>query len=124
MGQEWAFRLTANPVKRHTNKQTDGGVRCSRTYCCPAASAGFVSVLPQWGFEVIPVLKVRMLRSARWFLLVRTLRFARRNADGKVGKVTHRKAQFDGALRITDVELFRKSLVSGMGRGKAYGIIF
>ena len=36
--------------------------------------------------------------------------------------MTHRKAQFDGALRITDVELFRKSLLSGMGRGKAYGM--
>ena len=36
--------------------------------------------------------------------------------------MTHRKAQFDGVLRITDVELFRKSLLSGMGRGKAYGM--
>ena len=75
----------------------------------------------QWGFEVIPVENQEIadipLVTAR-----KDLSFSHRDSSGNIGKVTLRKAQFDGALRITDVELFRKALVNGMGRGKAYGM--
>lgn len=120
-GQEWAFRLAANPVKRHTNKQT-GKREVFPHVTAEQQQAWIRERAPQWGFEVIPTVEGQDIEECPMVSSRQDLAFARRNADGKVGKVTHRKAQFDGALRITDVELFRQSLLSGMGRGKAYGM--
>lgn len=120
-GQEWAFRLAANPVKRHTNKQT-GKREVFPHVTAEQQQAWIRERAPQWGFEVIPAVEGQDVEECPMVSSRQDLAFARRNAEGKVGKVTHRKAQFDGALRITDVELFRKSLLSGMGRGKAYGM--
>lgn len=120
-GQEWAFRLAANPVKRHTNKET--GKREVFPHVTAKQQRTWIRErAPQWGFEVIPTVEGQDIGECPMVSSRQDLAFARRDADGKVGKVTHRKAQFDGVLRITDVELFRKSLLSGMGRGKAYGM--
>ena len=35
--------------------------------------------------------------------------------------VTLRKAIFEGVLRVTDAELFTRTLTEGIGRAKAYG---
>lgn len=116
-GQEWGFRLTANPVKRQRGK----GDKILPHVTPAQQSAWLRERAQQWGFEVIPVENQEIadipLVTAR-----KDLSFSHRDSSGNIGKVTLRKAQFDGALRITDVELFRKALVNGMGRGKAYGM--
>ena len=75
----------------------------------------------QWGFEVIPV-ENQEIEDAPLVTARKNLSFSRRDSGGHLGRVALRKVQFDGVLRITDVELFRKALVNGMGRGKAYGM--
>ncbi|BAV87872.1 hypothetical protein RA11412_1573 [Rothia aeria] len=75
----------------------------------------------QWGFEIIPA-EGQELEDAPTVTGRHDLSFSRRDTGGHVGRVTLRKAQFDGALRITNVEQFREALVNGMGRGKAYGM--
>ncbi|MFC2763767.1 MAG: type I-E CRISPR-associated protein Cas6/Cse3/CasE [Rothia dentocariosa] len=116
-GQEWGFRLTANPVKRQRGK----GDKIFPHVTPAQQSAWLRERAQQWGFEVIPVENQEIadipLVTAR-----KDLSFSHRDSSGNIGKVTLRKAQFDGALRITDAELFRKALVNGMGRGKAYGM--
>ncbi|MFJ2620777.1 type I-E CRISPR-associated protein Cas6/Cse3/CasE [Glutamicibacter sp. NPDC087344] len=44
-------------------------------------------------------------------------RFKRKNST-----VTLHSTQFDGTLRVDDLQAFRAALVSGIGRGKAYGL--
>ena len=120
-GQEWAFRLAANPVKRLTNKQT--GKREVFPHVTVAQQQAWIREhAPKWGFEIIPSIEGQDIEECPVVSSRQDLAFARRNAEGKLGKVTHRKAQFEGVLRIIDVELFRRSLVQGMGRGKAYGM--
>ena len=116
-GQEWAFRLAANPVKRGK-----GTGNKAWPHVTPAQQSAWLRERArQWGFEIIPV-DGQDIEEAPNVTKRQDLSFARRGSDGKIGKITLRKAQFDGALRITDVELFRKALINGMGRGKAYGM--
>ncbi len=44
-----------------------------------------------------------------------------KKADDTRNKVTLRTATFEGELTVTDVDLFKKALVEGIGREKAYG---
>ena len=46
---------------------------------------------PQWGFEVIPGVEGQDVEECPMVSSRQDLTFAHRNADGKVGKVTHRK---------------------------------
>lgn len=55
-GQEWAFRLAANPVKRHTNKQT-GKREVFPHVTAEQQQAWIRERAPQWGFEVIPAVE-------------------------------------------------------------------
>ena len=115
-GQEWGFRLAANPVKRQ--------VKNGKTWphVTPAQQSAWLrGRAPQWGFEIIPV-EGQEIEDAPTVTRRQNLSFARRGSEGKIGTVALRKVQFDGALRITNVEQFRKALVNGMGRGKAYGM--
>ena len=115
-GQEWGFRLAANPVKRQ--------VKSGKTWphVTPVQQSAWLRErASQWGFEIIPA-EGQELEDAPTVTGRNDLSFSRRDTGGHVGRVTLRKAQFDGALRITNVEQFRKALVNGMGRGKAYGM--
>ncbi|WP_311162705.1 type I-E CRISPR-associated protein Cas6/Cse3/CasE [Rothia dentocariosa] len=115
-GQEWGFRLAANPVKR----QGESGK--TWPHVTPIQQSAWLRErAQQWGFEVIPV-ENQEIEDAPLVTALKNLSFSRRDSGGHLGRVTLRKVQFDGVLRITDVELFRKALVNGMGRGKAYGM--
>lgn len=43
------------------------------------------------------------------------------DADAQTRRVVLNTATFDGAVRITDSELARRTLLAGVGAGKAYG---
>ena len=121
VGQEWGFRLQANPVKREST---------------PPGSRG--KVLP----HVTPEQQINWLtqRSADFGFEIKEapqsltglavdvtnredLRFSRKDPrqGGRSAQVTLRKAQFDGVLKVTDAESLKSALIQGIGRGKAYG---
>jgi len=117
-GQSWAFRLMANPVKQAMVPGTRG--------------KRFAHVTPA---QQVAWLEERAERNG--FLIARTPEqvpavsvtsrskdsFGRRDPhqDGRQGKVTLVRVQFDGVLTVTDAEKFRTMLANGLGRGKAYG---
>ncbi|MGH3496002.1 MAG: type I-E CRISPR-associated protein Cas6/Cse3/CasE [Nocardioidaceae bacterium] len=108
-GQEWVFRLTANPV--HSRRNPDGGR--GKRY-------GHVTVAQQeewlrhrsadWGFNVLSgsVTSRRMLSFSRC-------------SGGDSRPVTLSVATFDGLLRVLDSDQFRSSLNAGVGKAKGYG---
>jgi CRISPR system Cascade subunit CasE len=110
--QIWQFRLCANPV-RSSLKEKDEDSNRGRVFAHvtqkqqkqwllnKAEACGFR--LEEDGFDVI---------HTRW------LKFYK---GSKNHQVTLRTAIFEGLLTITDVESFKESLISGIGRAKAYG---
>lgn len=117
--QTWAFRFTGNPVK----SLPTGGHKRGRVVPHVTAEqqiGWLVHKAPQWGFEIVQgeTEEHRVAVTSR-----EDQRFSRKNphAENRRSTVTLRQAQFDGILRITDAELFKKSLLTGMGKGKAYG---
>lgn len=107
-GQEWMFRLTANPVR---SQRVPGG-RGKRF--------GHVTVVQQeewlqsrgesWGVEVLTASVVDRRRLA-----------FNRQSDGQARTVTLDVATFDGSLRVANPDALRSALTAGVGRGKGYG---
>lgn len=112
-GDQWAFRLQANPV--HNARPADGTGRGKRlAHVTVAQQTGwFLRQAQRHGFRVpeggsgAPDLVVRSRR---------TQRFARRQ-----GTVTIASAVFEGRLLVEDPEALRAALVSGIGPAKGYG---
>lgn len=110
-GQEYAFRLNANPVKKSRDPEHEGKV------------LGHVTVRQQsqWlldraetnGFEIADGFngEPHLVVSNR----------AKKTFKRGDGTVTLSTAQFDGRLRITDPNAARKALSFGIGRAKGYG---
>ncbi len=118
-GQQWRFRLRANPVVRR--RDADG-----RIHTIPLTlnqAAGWVSSRSQeWGFAIATTSSDDEATPQVAISERSSLSFTRRSASAETGRqVTIASAQFDGHLKITDANLFRQSLVQGMGRAKAYG---
>jgi CRISPR system Cascade subunit CasE len=109
-GQQWGFRLTANPVQNLAVPGERGKRRGHVT----------VAYQQQWFLD----------RAARWGFTVeaaglavhsrRTLSFSRRS-DGTDRTVTVTVATYEGILTVTDPESLRRTLCHGVGRAKAYG---
>jgi CRISPR system Cascade subunit CasE len=113
VGDRWAFRLAANPVR---SIRTDGAAGRSQR-------VGHVTIAQQttWlldraersGFAVVATESGEpdvAIRSRRTWKFVR---------QGKT--VTLSTATFEGQLEITDVEAMRRSMTSGIGPAKGYG---
>lgn len=114
VGQEWAFRLAANPV---LNRSRGEGVRGQRV--------GHVTVAQQceWlerragthGFSLNAGASVVVTRRERPV-------FGRERAEGDGrDRVTINRTVFEGLLRVDDAALMRQTLVRGLGPSKAYG---
>ena len=107
-GQQWAFRLTANP------SFTDPA--------CSGKRLGNITVAQQeqwllrraegFGFEVCH-------HNDSVELLVRDRRVDKFNRGGRT--VTISKATYDGILRVVDAGRLREAMVTGIGHAKAYG---
>jgi CRISPR system Cascade subunit CasE len=116
-GQQWQFRLTANPVRSGRREgwadtKPVGHVTVKqqeRWLVDRAANAGFRLVprqgadLPDDDFDLAVI-----ERSVRRF----------RRGDSRVTIAT---ATFEGHLEITDAAALRRSLTFGIGRAKSYG---
>lgn len=115
-GQEWAFRLTANPVKSIPGPPGKRGKVVPHVTRAQQAQ-WLLQRSAQCGFEILPnsgFPEERQLTVTR----SEDLRF-RRAAGSR--PVSIRQAQFDGALRVTDEKRLRTVLVHGVGRARAYG---
>lgn len=104
-GQQWRFRLTANPVAVLPADGSRGKVvPLTMSGCLPwldarAAKAGF-----------------SVARDAVRVSRLDSLRFRRDRTQ-----VVLRQAQFDGALTVVDPVALRGALLNGIGRAKGYG---
>ncbi|WP_327651993.1 type I-E CRISPR-associated protein Cas6/Cse3/CasE [Micromonospora aurantiaca] len=112
-GQDWAFRLTANPV--HSGRKTADSKETQRFgrlreedqvnwLMSRAADRGFRVATQQDGRP-----NLRLHHS-------QTLNFKR-----GLTKVTLATVTYDGILQVADAEAFRRALRGGIGHGKAYG---
>ncbi|BCB82957.1 type I-E CRISPR-associated protein Cas6/Cse3/CasE [Phytohabitans suffuscus] len=112
-GQEWAFRLTANPT--HSGRKTAEAKETQRFgYLREPEQVGWLtSRAEKHGFAVATQQDGRP-----------NLRLHRRQTQSfkrGMGSVTLTTATYDGILRVTDAQAFRRTLVSGIGHAKAYG---
>lgn len=112
-GQDWAFRLTANPV--HSGRKTADSKETQRFgrlreadqvnwLLSRAADRGFRIAMQQDG---LPNLRLHHSQ---------TLNFKRGLANVTLVTVT-----YDGILQVADADVFRRALLGGIGHGKAYG---
>lgn len=118
IGQEWQFRLRANPVKTIFTPGKRGKVVPHVTVA--QQSVWLASKAADHGFrlggieEADPSLTRVTARQDQ--------RFSRTDPiQQRPGKVALRQAQFDGILTVTDAEKLRSAMIHGVGRGKAYG---
>lgn len=110
-GQEFAFRVTANPVHSVLQQRADSERPTTRTglRAPDAQLAWFMQRTAGWGFE--PTVDVRI-----------TARERHSFAKGSRGrKVTITTATFEGSLHVTDPAALTRALRSGIGPAKAYG---
>lgn len=112
-GQEWAFRLTANPT--HNGRKTAEAKETQRFGYLrePEQVRWLTSRAERHGFAVAtqrdggPNLRLHRRQ---------TQSFKRGMATVTLATVT-----YDGILQITDADAFRRTLVTGIGHAKAYG---
>jgi CRISPR system Cascade subunit CasE len=121
-GQEWRFRLRANPVYSNAGlirvNEFDGEDVRTRGKIVAHTT---VSMQRQWllkksmksGFEIVST------DDGSHIFDVTQSEINKFSRQGKV--VTIATAVFDGILEITDAKLFADTIKNGIGRAKAYG---
>ncbi len=105
-GQALIFRLRANPTRRDKATGKREGVLTEekqREWLARKGQSG--------GFEVLSV--------------TITYESFKRASHGHPGEdvkpMTHLAVRYDGVLRVTNPDAFRKTIVAGVGSGKAFG---
>lgn len=125
VGQQYAFALTANPVKSASTPTGRGKV-------VPLVGnagqlAWFMDRAPKWGIEpVYSKLDAGLDQTVGEIPLVNIgrnshLAFGKTEADGTRITVTQRHVNYSGYVKVTDTTALASALVQGVGRGKAYG---
>jgi len=108
-GQRWVFRLTANPVR--SVRDPDGGRGSVRAHVTVDQQETWLRDRAKgWGFDV-EAISVTGRRHASFG----------RHTGGTSNQVTVATATYDGVLAVTDADLLRVAMTSGVGRAKAYG---
>lgn len=138
-GQKYRFRLCANPVHCSKSNVTlkngkEGRGKIVAHVTQDQQCQWLIDKAPKCGFALD--LGDKMTKTTKkegqfiehevWthpsFDVVHTTwKTFNRKADDIKNKVTLRTATFEGELTVTDVEAFKKVLVEGIGREKAYG---
>jgi CRISPR system Cascade subunit CasE len=110
-GQEWRFRLRANPVHSVRGEDPLGRGKIY-AHITPERQKKWLSDrADSLGFSVV---------DERFDIVHREWKKFRKYKDGG-RRIAINFVTFEGLLRITDVDLFREALVGGIGRAKAYG---
>ena len=117
-GQQWAFRLAANPSYSASRGPGTRGKRFGHV-TVEQQRQWLVARAPGYGFAPVDdegadasVVVVRRERPV----------FGRENPTRRArDRVTINRTVYEGVLRVTDAEALRRALVAGIGRSKAYG---
>ena len=109
----WHFRLTANPTKHAPGNASAG----QRGKVMPHITAEhqqrwLMEKAPQHGFSL--TVGEFLAVQEQWYQF-------RKYLDGG-RSVSLLGVTFEGMLTVTDADMFRRALVEGIGRGKAYGM--
>ncbi|WP_029067695.1 type I-E CRISPR-associated protein Cas6/Cse3/CasE [Jonesia quinghaiensis] len=120
-GQQWAFRLMANPT--HTIASGNGKRGKRVAHVTPTHQLAWLEHKAEaHGFTLHPLTSATQpgetnpLEASALITKVTDWRFARQRKT-----VTLKAVQFDGALEITDPDTFKQTLTNGIGSAKAYG---
>lgn len=103
-GASVRYRIVANPTKRWGNSAPDPAlVGKLHTHRGPAAAGWWTDRAPVAGLNV---------RSVDW-----------RPLDDTVvnGRARHARAQFDGTATVTNADVLREAVQTGIGRSQSYG---
>lgn len=109
-GQQWRFRLTANPTKASPLKDNEKRGKCYAHITPEAQKQWLLRKAEHCGFSL----------QENDFVITESKRrvFYKQNLI----KITVCSATFEGILKVTDAETFRSTLTNGIGREKAYGM--
>lgn len=111
-GQEWAFRLTANPT--HSGRRTPGGQTQRFGHVTVAQQEQWLtSRAGRCGFEV----RRNSIDALELAVSERSQRTFQRRGE----TVTISMATYEGRLLIREPDALRTALTHGIGRAKAYG---
>lgn len=108
-GSKWRFRLVANPTESKISKSesTRGKIKCH--YKMEDQEEWLKKKAKKSGFRLDAfAIKGSRKRSIR--------------KKGQSQRVSFQEVVYEGILTVTDAAAFKKALVSGIGRGKAYGM--
>lgn len=106
----WRFRMVANPTHSVKTKSGRGKVMAHVT---PEHQMEWLKAKAAAnGFELV---------DDNCFVLANEWKNFYKSARRKDMRVRLMLVSFEGILRVTDVDAFRSALISGIGRGKAYG---
>lgn len=127
-GDTWGFRLTANPVHNIRHEYVKVGERTKRAaHRTPRHQMDWLLKRQEGaGFEIVqkPVERRLLPEGDEYELIVSgqiPLQFRRSSAEARKNDVQITKVTFDGRLRVTEPDLFRRTLTHGLGKAKAYG---
>jgi CRISPR system Cascade subunit CasE len=112
VGQIYGFRLAANPVHRVRRGENEATKRLGHV-TVDQQVRWLIDRTNRYGFEMLP--------GTAGVPDVATVSRRRVTFRREQDTVTLDVADFAGHLRVIDVELLRKGLVSGIGHGRAYG---
>lgn len=114
LGSKWHFRLVANPTKSCSNSEGDILVRGTvhAHVSVKYQEAWLSDRAEKYGFSVEP--EEFAVVYSQWY------RFHKGTDGGRL--ISMLAVTYEGSLTVTDVDLFRQTLTTGIGRGKAYGM--
>lgn len=120
-GQQWAFRLTANPV-RYVPSPSGGRAKRSAHVTVAQQEAWLLERAERFGFRVTTT----KVSGPDGYVEIPEVAVTRRvthtfERKGSTSPVTIGVAQFDGRLEVVDADALRRALVTGIGPAKAYG---
>lgn len=121
-GDQWAFRLTANPV-HYIRRSADEPTKRTAHITPRHQMSWLLTHQQKAGFRIVekPKAQRRLPEGDEWELIVHDRR------DRRFAKPGHRKgiplvtATFDGRLEVTDPDAMRRTLTQGLGKARAYG---
>ena len=112
-GQQWRFRLRANPVRSSAfNKDEKEGRGKVFAHVTVEQQKHWLSLRGNPNGFVVENSAFDVVHS-QWS------KFRKGQDTGR--EVSLHMVSFEGILTITDISLFRKALIEGIGRAKAYG---
>lgn len=117
-GSIWRFRLTANPTHRRLDalgRDENGRFKRGKVQACST-----LRFQEEWLLQQSKNHGFALHKDAFAVVDSHWLNFTKEKGRGM--EISLLAVTYEGILRVTDLESFRKTLIKGIGRGKAYGL--